>query len=185
MLENWHSNRSCVTSILKGRDEITRRRLACPGWNTLVQFCVNMPGLNKNCYPAVELHHLGAEFLRGVLPEAELCVGTQFTAAGPFLILGDALEAITAKRLILAAELRHPLSRFWDFDVFDLARQEIRRANLGVAPRRCWICDSPAKRCVAARAHEMSELVAKVRGEVDAFLRVRNGVYQDFGEREE
>lgn len=73
----------------------------------------------------------------------------------------DLLEA-ELKRLTVGIEEAHPLGRLLDIDVFGLGAAPVGRTELGLAPRRCLVCDRPAHECVRSRRHPLSDVRAHI-----------------------
>jgi len=85
----------------------------------------------------------------------------------------EALYVVNAKAEVLKAALvelesRHSLGRLWDLDVI-AASGPLSRGKLGIAPRRCLICNQPAHACARSQQHHLLELSAKIEEMVDAF----------------
>ena len=73
---------------------------------------------------------------------------------------GDA-EAV--KRFCVHFEEELPAGRLLDVDVMKQGGAAIGRAELGLSPRRCFICGRPAAECVAGVRHGPEEIAAFVR----------------------
>jgi holo-ACP synthase len=87
----------------------------------------------------------------------------------------EAIYAINApeeelKLALVELESRHVLGRLWDLDVIG-QQGPLSRSRLGIAPRRCLLCDEPAHACARSRAHPLPTLLAAIREKVDAFDR--------------
>jgi holo-ACP synthase len=89
---------------------------------------------------------------------------------GPEAIYAINAPADELKLALVDLESRHALGRLWDLDVIGLQGQ-LSRASLGIAPRRCLLCDEPAHACARSRAHPLPALLAAIREKVDAFDR--------------
>ena len=77
-------------------------------------------------------------------------------------------DALDVKRACSEFEEGHPLGRLLDIDVVEMAGETptpISRTALGMAPRRCFICNEEAKVCARSRQHtiqEMQEHIARM-----------------------
>jgi holo-ACP synthase len=85
----------------------------------------------------------------------------------------EALYVVNAKAEVLKAALvelesRHALGRLWDLDVIG-SDGLLSRSQLGIAPRRCLICQQPAHACARSQQHNLAELSAKIEEMVDDF----------------
>jgi holo-ACP synthase len=152
-----------LPAMLAAREARVRRRedgLAHCRQPTLT-LSVVMPGPVKLC-PLTSL--LFDEALKAVT-QAFAARGTPFEmlwsgspATGP-----EALFAVDAgvedlKRAMVTLEETHPLGRLWDLDVHGADGRSISRRDLGLAPRRCLVCDEPAHACARSRRHELEEV---------------------------
>ena len=82
---------------------------------------------------------------------------------GPCLFLSCRGDAKAVKRLCVRAEETLPLGRFLDLDVTAQGGQPVGRAELGLPPRKCFLCGRPAAECVASSRHDPSAIAEFVR----------------------
>lgn len=47
-----------------------------------------------------------------------------------------------------ALEEKYSFTRLMDIDIFDGDYRQISRSDLGLEPRKCYICDREAKFCI-------------------------------------
>ncbi|MDV3426369.1 MAG: citrate lyase holo-[acyl-carrier protein] synthase [Bacillota bacterium] len=78
---------------------------------------------------------------------------------GPAFFISTGAEAEEIKKICVYAEETIPGGRMLDIDVMDSDKKQIGRSDIGLPPRKCFICDSPAYLCVSRRLHS-SEQVA-------------------------
>lgn len=78
---------------------------------------------------------------------------------GPFYIATSPLSPIDAKVAAMALENQHPYHRLLDLDVYDLDGNQVDRAKLGFAPRRCLLCNEPVNECILLKRHSIKELL--------------------------
>lgn len=73
-------------------------------------------------------------------------------------------SGIMLKRVSVEFEDHFELGRLFDIDVLDNLHEgrAISRGDLGVPPRRCLICQKPAKMCARSRNHSVAELQEKI-----------------------
>ncbi|MBK1687969.1 citrate lyase holo-[acyl-carrier protein] synthase [Rubrivivax gelatinosus] len=71
-------------------------------------------------------------------------------------------DAVQLKRAAVALEDTHALGRLWDLDVLGLDGRSLSRTALGLAPRRCLVCDEAAHACARSRAHPLEQLQAAI-----------------------
>lgn len=107
-----------------------------------------------------ELRRAGA-YPEGLCGEAEWTDG----ADGPCVFISCGTDAQAVKRLCVEAEETLLLGRFLDVDVTAQGGQPIGRAELGLPPRRCFLCGRPAAECVASSRHDPAEIAAFIKRE--------------------
>ena len=89
------------------------------------------------------------------------------------------LPALLVKKTCCGIEDSHPLGRLMDIDVIeagdslpDAEMPSVRlldRASLGLPPRRCLLCDQPARYCMRAHSHPQEALLTKIEQIVSNF----------------
>lgn len=84
-------------------------------------------------------------------------------ADGPSVHWVADLPGRNLKRRVLLVEENHLLGRIADLDVLDESGEPVGRCDIGLNPRKCLICDRPAKECSYCRRHDLSELLEEVR----------------------
>lgn len=136
---------------------------------------MNIPGPKKTDEEIVRAFREGCRELRAVLKPAGLTVEDEVVleeAAGnvAFFCVRELREydrqqlklAKLVKKLAVDMEEKHPLGRLFDIDVYDTDGAALSRQQLGVAGRRCLICDEDAKVCGRSRTHTVEELQQRV-----------------------
>ena len=111
---------------------------------------------------ALSMHASFAELLRekGIgIPREEFRTGGD----GPESYLSVSLDPLELKRLAVAWESTHPLGDLADLDVMDASARPITRADLGLPPRKCLLCENEAAVCSAGRRHEGALVEARVK----------------------
>lgn len=78
--------------------------------------------------------------------------------------LETATEAATVKRFCVQAEDRLAGGRMLDIDVMDRDGNPIGRSDIGLPPRKCFVCDGPAAVCVSRKRHVREEIDRQVAG---------------------
>ena len=78
-------------------------------------------------------------------------------ADGPYALWALGVEPETWKRAALELEERHPLGRLADFDVLSAGGTPLSRADLGLPPRRCFLCGEEAALCRRRFSHSLAE----------------------------
>lgn len=160
------------SDVLAARDarQAIVDRAAARGVGVTVVVSANVPGAEKNrpgvgALVAATRARLAAAFDGAVIdPVAVDALGPWIVACVP----GDAREA---KRRAVAIEEAEPAARLADVDVYDREGRPVGRAEIGLAPRRCLLCDEPAVDCMRVGRHALPALIERV----DALLANRHG----------
>lgn len=95
-------------------------------------------------------------------------------ADGPacFMAMSGTPEAV--KECCVQTEERFAGGRMLDVDVMDSHGTPIGRSELGLPPRRCFICDQPAAVCVSGRVHQPEDVI-RCAGELLAQVKRQYG----------
>lgn len=155
-----------LEQLLKSRDERAVRQkdwiTAHPSL-TLVCLTVILPGPVKRDSRSLRVARAGVEAIREALsPVKEECLDLVTGFEGYFLVEGTIAEV---KEACCRIEDGHPLGRLMDIDVLRLGEYGIvpvSRSEAHLTPRRCLICDLPARECMRARNHSREELLQKI-----------------------
>ncbi len=65
---------------------------------------------------------------------------------------------VQTKREMIEIEEGHTLGRCVDIDVYSSAAQSISRTELGIKPRKCFICQNDAHNCSRSQAHSIEQI---------------------------
>ncbi len=76
---------------------------------------------------------------------------------GPEALYLLRLDPLELKRAMVDIEERHPLGRLFDLDV-EHAEGMVSREQIGLAPRRCFLCGREARDCARSRRHQVVEM---------------------------
>ena len=159
--------------------ERQRELLAEHPGKTLLCLTVQLPGPVKRDDVSLKIAGAGVEAVREAFApvfEEQKDLETGFEA---FFIVG--LSPLDAKRLACRIEDTHPLGRLMDIDVIvppegassseapvlpeaspEGVPHPLGREVLGLPPRKCLLCDRPARECMRSRAHNTEDLLAKI-----------------------
>lgn len=128
----------------------------------LVSFGMNIPGpvkTNSQIWKAYRLgrkkiekriRELGTEILADASVEIRSGLATVY-------LLGVS-DACVIKREMVKLEETYPLGRLFDIDVIGKDGLSVSRSQLGMAPRKCLLCDREAKLCARSRRHRIQDL---------------------------
>jgi len=126
---------------------------------SLLCFTVQLPGPEKRNAVSLIIAQAGLEALQQLFPgclASEKDLETGYEAY--FLV---PLEPMEVKRITCKLEAEHPLGRLMDLDVLG-PEGAVSRANLGLEPRKCLLCDREVRYCMRARSHTTEELLARI-----------------------
>jgi len=155
--------RAGLLAARDARQALLDRHLA-GGHAAVVAVSLNLPGPEKAPPGAAALFHWALGQLGGALashrPRA-LHEGDD--ALGPFALLAVDLPPAAAKGTCLALEASLPAGRLLDLDVHGPEGAPVGRADLGLPPRPCLVCDAPARECIRLGRHPADAVAARVR----------------------
>jgi holo-ACP synthase CitX len=69
------------------------------------------------------------------------------------------------KKACCEIENEHPYGRLMDLDVLERVGETVvpvSRERVGEQPRRCLLCDRPARECMRAHTHTFGEIVQTI-----------------------
>jgi holo-ACP synthase CitX len=152
---------TALSALLRGREERALvQQMLLHILPTVVQISLNIPGYPKRM-PGDEAAIQAAEcalYVQRVRPSARMQL---VNAAGIALLLGCHLPPQRAKLAAIDLEKSQPCGRVLDVDVVS-ASGPLSRTHLGVAPRRCLLCNDDAKACGRLGRHGTDELRARI-----------------------
>lgn len=158
-----------LEQLLQSRDERARLQQDLLGrfpGRSLVCLTVQLPGPEKRNSHSLVIGHAGVKALAdafGADPEVrDLETGFEAYLTVP-------IPATDAKRLCCSIEDSHPLGRLMDIDVITWDGP-MGRDSIGMEPRKCLLCDKPARWCMRARTHTVEELLNRIGQMVEAYV---------------
>lgn len=157
-----------LQEILDARESRVRRQgeLLAQFHKPLICFTMNIPGPVKNNDLIHAGFRLGLRLLKELLAGARFPVVFQEERCG---VTGcEAIWVVDAdgkalKALTLELEDGIPLGRLLDLDVLSPDGGKFSREDFGVEPRKCLICNLPARQCGPIRAHSAAELAQRAQ----------------------
>lgn len=141
--------------------------------SSVVSITLNIPGSIKyskewlGMLYKVEESMREACFLKGMTVLEERMIHREAGATFLMAIDGPAKEI---KMLSVNIEESLSYGRLLDIDVFDASGEQINRAYLGLAPRKCFICSEAAAVCVRSMRHEKEEVIEAAAKLLDSYL---------------
>ena len=120
----------------------------------LLCLTVQLPGAEKRNALSLKIARAGVDAVRRLGPLTEELKDLETGYEGYFIFDEDPVEL---KKKAVGIEDCHPLGRLFDLDVPNLDRSAI-----GLPPRKCLLCDNPARYCMRAKTHTTEELLKKI-----------------------
>lgn len=154
-----------IAQVLNAKDQrvaLQQKIFAKYPDQTLVDVNLNIPGPIKNNRYLERLFNYGIKELEASWEKLgydyKLVVSLdEDTGCENFYVLNLPVKVI--KQTTIAFEDQTKLGRLFDADVLVKDKKAaISRRDLGKNPRKCFICDRPAKECARSRRHTVVEM---------------------------
>lgn len=164
-----------LTQMLAARDErVQRQRIWLKRYGeSLISFCINMPGEIKDNAAAHQLQAAGVFAVQRELKALGWRVSAHASwrhITGPEAFWSVAVPAATLKSAMITLEQQHPLGRLFDLDVLQADGRSLSRREFDLPPRRCLICDELAAACGRSRRHSSEELQVRIHQILHTYL---------------
>lgn len=132
----------------------------------VLSFMLNIPGEDKNFEDAVIFHEKYIKNIKNILEKENIKIlweeyNNLNTGMEYLAVLNGEGKFIKEKMIGLEEESRE--GRLLDIDIYDKDFSQISRSSLGLAERKCIICDDLARTCIKKERHSLNELEKKVR----------------------
>jgi holo-ACP synthase len=167
-----------LEEMLAYREEKVRRQeeLQNKHKNTvIVALGMNIPGPKKTSPAILKAFTAGTESLERSFAHEKIRVTEEAVmkekAGYCKLYAADSPDACLVKKMTVCLEENHPLGRLYDIDVYDGNGRGVSREELGIAARRCLICNKDAKICGRNRSHGVEELYERVEEIIEIWLK--------------
>ena len=155
-----------LDQLLQARDDRYARQLALTKeWpdRTLVCLTVVLPGPVKRDARSLKVAEAAVAAVREVLaPVYKELYDLETGYEGYFIVDGALLDV---KKACCGIENEHPYGRLMDLDVIEPVGETVvpvSRDRVGEEPRRCLLCDRPARECMRAHTHSFGEIVQTI-----------------------
>ena len=152
--------------LLKARDDRYARQLALTKeWpdRTLVCLTVVLPGPVKRDARSLKVAEAAVAAVRDVFaPVYKELYDLETGYEGYFIVDSPLLDV---KKACCEIENEHPYGRLMDLDVIEPVGDTVvpvSRDRVGEEPRRCLLCDRPARECMRAHTHPFVEIVQTI-----------------------
>ena len=155
-----------LNQLLDARDQRYARQLALskawPG-KALVCMTIVLPGPVKRDARSLRIAESALPVIRETLaPTYEELHDLETGYEAYFLVDAPLLEV---KKRCCGIESTHPYGRLLDLDVLEPMGETVApvsRDRVGEPPRRCLLCDRPARECMRSKAHSCDEVSAAI-----------------------
>ncbi|RDY33111.1 citrate lyase holo-[acyl-carrier protein] synthase [Lachnotalea glycerini] len=139
----------------------------------LITFTMNIPGPIKNNKGIEQSFIYGKrdliEYMKDYLIKEIQC--RKLASGGEaYLVIDKQFSAKEIKSKIIEFEETHPIGRWFDIDVKSAPNRNISRAELGIKPRKCFLCNEDAKVCGRSRRHSIEELYKFTNEKIQAYV---------------
>ena len=152
-----------LEQLLEARDRRYAKQLALvKEWpdKTLVSMTVVLPGPVKRDARSQKVAEAGVKAVQDVIsPVYRELFDRETGFEGYFIVEGQLLDV---KKACCEIENEHPFGRLMDLDVLEPIGDTVvpvSRERVGEAPRKCLLCDRPARECMRAHTHPFGEIV--------------------------
>jgi holo-ACP synthase len=137
----------------------------------LIFMKVNYPGLNKNNAVANSILQNMDSLISDILSNQIVMKIFRITAEGPSVTMIVREDVNELKKTAIQIEDRHTLGRCIDIDVYNNKTLEaMGRVELGILPRKCYICDDAAHNCVRSMRHTQNEIIKFIQDTYKEFM---------------
>lgn len=168
-----HTPGISLDELLAARERRTGRQAALLGRHAAPLVCLTivMPGpVKANAWTERAM-------LEGMASLERLCRQKCWTvladehhwpATGPEAFYAVGADAASVKAATVGLEDAQPIGRLWDLDVIEPgSRAILSRQAFGLPPRRCLVCERPARECGRAQRHPLDLLLSAIAAIID------------------
>lgn len=167
-----------IENILASKDERVKFQSAVLQNNkqsTLIDMKMNIPGPIKNNDQLERLFDYGMQKFINQFQvfDSQYEVVKQWNReSGNEVFILSQLSGSAVKKNAINFEDNFNIGRLFDVDVLTSSRkQSLSRSLFGYTPRKCFICDHPAKECARSRKHSVTELQSAISNLYDKIFR--------------
>lgn len=135
----------------------------------LVTLRINYPGIIKNNKDVFYIFNSLSKEIRNAFKDRLIYNHKSEGVEGPMLFLIVKGNEVEIKNIVTAIEKEHFLGRFGDIDVYDINGRAVSRKEIGLEPRKCYLCEEIAHNCVRARRHKEEDIKAYISNNINKF----------------
>ncbi len=136
------------------------KRLGAP----VVSVTINVPGPDKNLPGIRELFEDALDGLQKSFAESRIAVlekRAEYKKTGPEALFAADADALSLKRICVRYEDECDRGRLLDIDVYRSDGTPVSRRDIGLKPRKCFLCDQDAVVCIRMGRHQGAEVMEK------------------------
>jgi holo-ACP synthase len=177
----FNGEEQSLQDILTARDKRVRyQEYLIRNYNrTVISYKLNIPGPIKYSPLIRQIFEVGLSIINQKLNQAAISIVHEkvwYRNSGPEYFAVVEATALGVKELSASIEETHPLGRLFDFDVLYSDGTQVSRQELGIAPRKCLMCDNNAFECGRSRRHDVDTLTAYIRTIAFEYFRLNEEV---------
>ena len=132
---------------------------------------VNYPGLNKDNLLTNNIIQDMDSIVTDIFSAQLKFRLFKTTAEGPNVTMIIEKDAVELKKTAMLIEENHTLGRCIDIDIYDNNTGEaISRRDMGIEPRRCYICSELAVNCVRSQKHGEAQIIRFIQDKYKEFM---------------
>ena len=123
---------------------------------------INYPGIDKNNDKALIAFN---SMKKAVLKAYEGCIHRLEElegSDGKSILLVLKTDGLSAKKVATQIEEGHCQGRLFDIDIYIDGGRSISREDIGYKPRKCLVCEEPARVCTRLGSHDMKEVQSRI-----------------------
>lgn len=158
-----------LDQLLSSRDRraaMQKKLLALHPAQTLLVFTIVMPGEEKQTRASAIIAEAGVSALQKSFGQhiTSCLIRDIHTGFEAYLTIDLPLQEV--KQRAITIEESHPLGRLMDIDIIDNDGKPITRGT----SRRCLLCSQPARHCMRARTHTLTEILSFIDSCCDEYI---------------
>ena len=135
----------------------------------IICFKLNIPGEQKINNAIVNIFNIGVDDINSCLGAENLIYEYKikdFTGPEYFLVAEG--NPYDLKMQMIGLEENSYFGRLYDIDLIYNAKS-ISREELGVRPRKCFLCDEDARVCARSRTHSVNKMISWIEDLIDNY----------------
>ena len=158
--------------LIERENRVQRQNTLMQRYNLPLLFIkVNYPGINKNNTLSENIFNIIYDYALVLTDSIIQIKETRITAEGPTATLIIREDPIYIKKISVIVEDEHLLGRCVDIDVYNnITNFSISRKQLGMQPRKCFVCDEMAQICARTQTHEISQIIKYLKESLEKFM---------------